>query len=129
MVVREIDGVIHVIDSQFCPVRKNSQVTLTVEVGDFQAGGTSYGWKGHVVTGKPNFEDHPVNQDGEAIVGTTMHCLTKVIDIRPDTNQTSVTYTLKAGAQSQSFPYGVQVTGEHGLAVYQVTFIFTERVT
>jgi hypothetical protein len=125
MIVREIRGIPHVIDSCFYKVKKNSQVTLTVEVGDFQAGGTSYSWKGRTVIGNPNFTDHPVNGPGEPIGGTTMHCLTKVTDMRPETNQTSVTYTLEGGVQKQSYPYGIEVV-EDGMANYQITFVFTE---
>lgn len=129
MIVKEINGVSHVIDSAFYAVRRNSRVTLTVEVGDFQAGGTAYEWKGKTVTGDPNFTDQPVNPAKTKIAGTIMHCESKVLDIRPDTNRTSVTYTLKGGVEDQEFPYGVQVPSEHGLAVYQVTFIFVEQAT
>jgi hypothetical protein len=127
MIVQEINGIPHVIDSCFYPVRANSPVTLSVEVGDFQAGGTSYSWKGQVVTGTPNFEDRPVNAAGVGVGSTTLHCLTKVVDIRPDTNQTSVTYTLKGGVQDRTYPYGIAVTKDHGMAVYQVTFVFVEQ--
>ncbi|HEU5153335.1 MAG TPA: hypothetical protein VFU03_01245 [Gemmatimonadales bacterium] len=81
MIVQEILGVPHVIDSVFYPVRRNSRVSLTVEVGDFQAGGTSYSWKGVVTTGQPNFTDHKINPPKSRIGGTTMHCMTKVMDI------------------------------------------------
>ena len=126
MIVREMDGVVLVIDSVFYPVKSNSKVTLTVEVGDFQAGGTAYSWAGTTVIGTPNFEDHAVNKAGVKIVGTMLHAMTRVMDIRPETNQTSVTYTLKGGVQDLVFPYGVQVP-EDGTAKYQVTFIFTAQ--
>lgn len=124
MIVKEINGVVHVIDSVFYPVTAESQVTLTVEVGDFQAGGTSYSWKGSTVTGTPNFTDHLINGPGKKIGRSTIHCLTKVVDIRDETNHTSVIYTLKGGVQELRFPYGVQVTKDHGMAKYQITFVF-----
>jgi hypothetical protein len=127
MITKEIDGNIFVIDSAFYPVKPGSQVSLTVQVGDFQAGGTSYSWQGKQELGRPNFQDHVVNGGGAKIAGTILHCMTKVLDIRPDTNQTSVTFTLKGGVQDRSFPYGVQVASDHGVAVYQITFIFVEQ--
>jgi hypothetical protein len=127
MVVKEISGVVYVIDSRFYPVRPKSRVTLSVAVGDFQAGGSSYAWKGASVTGNPNFQDQAVNTGSERIGGTTLNCTTKVMDIRPETNHTSVTFTLKGGVSEQSFPYGVSVLKDSGMAVYQVTFVFSEQ--
>ncbi len=126
MVIREIEGTVFVIDSKFYQVKPGSKVTLSVDIGEFQAGGTSYSWNGTGVVGTPNFSNKAINRPSQKIAGTTMHCMTKVIDINPSTNQTSVTYTLKGGVADQQFPYGVQVTKEHGVAVYQVTFIFVE---
>jgi len=125
MIVREIRGVPHVVDSCFYQVKATSQVTVTVDIGSFQAGGTSYSWRGQRVLGQPNFTDHPVNGPGQPISGTTMHCLTKVTDMRDDTNQTSVTYTLKGGVRERSYPYGIEAP-EDGMVNYQVTFVFTE---
>jgi hypothetical protein len=124
MVVQNADGMVQVVDSAFYPVRKNSRVTLTVEVGDGQAGGSSYTWQGMTVTGAPNFEDAEINPANASPVATVLHCATKVMDIRPETNQTSVTYTLKGGPQDRSFPYGVQVPAEHGIAMYLISFVF-----
>lgn len=125
MVVKEINGAMFVIDSVFYPVKKTSKVKLTVAVGDFQAGGTSYTWEGQSVTGEPNFEKHPIN-GAKPIGGTAMHCLTKVVDIRPETNQTSVTFTLEGGVEDRDFPYAVQVAKDNGLANYQISFVFNE---
>jgi hypothetical protein len=127
MVIKEINGIIHVIDSCFYPVRPKSKVTLGVAVGNFQAGGSTYTWKEQSVTGNPNFQNQPVNGKDERIGGTTLNCMTKVTDIRQETNHTSVTFTLKGGVREQSFPYGVSVLKDNGLAVYQVTFIFPEQ--
>ena len=126
MIIKEIDGVVHVIDSCFYAIGIKSQVTLTVTIGDFQAGGTSSSWKGKTVTGNPNFENHPINSVSTPIVDSALHCMSKVIDIRPETNQTSVTFTLKGGKEERSYPFGIQVAKEHGMAVYQITFVFTE---
>ncbi len=123
MVVQEVNGVVQVIDSVFYAVKKNSTVTLTSEVGDFQAGGTSYSWRGVNVTGEPNFTDHPINPDGQSVAETILHCTTKVFDIRPETNQTSVTYTLAGGLKRQTFPYGIQLATENGVAMYLISFI------
>jgi hypothetical protein len=125
MIIDQKDGVVRIVDSKFYAVKKNSKVTLTVEVGDSQAGGTSYTWGEDSEVGDPNFEDKLVNGAGEGIDGTVLHCLTKVVDIRPETNHTSVTYTLKGGVKEQSFPYAAQVLQEHGLAKYFISFIFT----
>jgi hypothetical protein len=127
MVVQEVDGVVQVVDSVFYPVKKNSQVTLTIDIGDFQAGGTAYTWETVSVVGTPNFAKCPINPEGTSIAGTILHCSTKVMDIRPETNHTSVTYTLEGGLRPASFPYGVQVAREHGLAVYLISFIFVPQ--
>lgn len=127
MIVQEVDGVVQVVDSVFYPVRKNSRVTLTVEVGDFQAGGSGYTWRGTTVTGNPNFEDAEINPANTPVGGTVLHCGTKVMDIRPETNQTSVTYTLKGGPHERSFPYGVQVPKDNGFAMYLISFIFVPQ--
>lgn len=128
MIVQEVDGVVQVIDSVFYPVKKSSKVTFTSEVGDFQAGGTAYTWQGSTVTGTPNFTNHPINPAGPPAAGTILHCTTKVVDIRPETNQTSVTYTLEGGIQQQSFPYGVQLATDNGVAMYLISFIFIPQV-
>jgi hypothetical protein len=124
MIVQKVRGVVQVIDSVFYPIRKNSRVTLTIDIGDGQAGGTAYTWEGVTVTGTPNFSKCPVNPEDASAVGTILHCTTKVVDIRPETNHTSVTYTLEGGAARASFPYGVQVAKDYGLAIYMISFIF-----
>ena len=127
MVVDEVNGVMRVIDTVFYPVRKASKVKLSDVVGDFQAGGTSYTWQGQPAVGNPNFEDELINKQGEAIANTVLHCVTKVMDINPNSNRTSVTFTLKGGVAPQSFPYAVQVKNEHGTALYQISFVFVEQ--
>ncbi len=127
MLVQEVNGIVQVIDSVFYPVKKSSQVTFTSQVGDFQAGGTAYTWEGATVTGTPNFTNHLINPPGTSAAGTILHCVTKVVDIRPETNQTSVTYTLDGGTKQQSFPFGVQLAKDNGVAMYLISFIFAPQ--
>lgn len=124
MIIEAIQGGIRVVDTVTYQVKKTSRVTLTDAVGEFQAGGTAFSWRGIVRAGDPNFEDEAVNAAGEPIVNTFLHCATKVVDINPSTNSTSVIYTLKGGVATQSFPYGVQVPQDNGVAQYLITFVF-----
>jgi hypothetical protein len=124
MLIQPFEGGLRVIDTQVYKVKKASNVTLTDLVGDFQAGGTSFSWEDVTKIGTPNFVDEPVNPAGTEIADTFLHCATKVIDINPNTNQTSVIYTLTGGLAPQNFPYAVQVPAD-GVAQYLITFIFT----
>ncbi|MFL5403710.1 MAG: hypothetical protein ACJ8BF_12920 [Gemmatimonadales bacterium] len=124
MLIQPFDGGIRVIDTRVYKVRKTSSVTLTDLVGDFQAGGTSFSWEDVIKVGTPNFDQEPVNPSGAPIEDTFLHCATKVIDINPNTNRTSVIYTLMGGVATETFPYAVQVP-EEGMAQYLITFVFT----
>jgi hypothetical protein len=124
MVIDKIEGGIRVVDTVIYPVKKTSKVTLTDEVGEFQAGGTAISWKGEIRPGRPNFVDEPINGAGEPIANTFLHCATKVVDINPSTNNTSVVYTLKGGVATRSYPFGVTVPQDNGVAQYHITVIF-----
>jgi hypothetical protein len=124
MLIQAMEGGVRVIDTQIYKVRKNSTVTLTDEVGEFQAGGTSFLWGGVTKVGNPNFDREVVNPKGQPIVNTALNCTTKVVDINPSTNQTSVVYELRGGVSNASYPYGVQVP-QGGRAEYLITFVFT----
>ena len=124
MVIDQINGTVRVTDSCFYPVRKSSKILLSVDVGDFQAGGSNYSWGEEMVVGTPNFTETPINSPGQPLHGAALHCTTKVMDIRPETNRTSVMYTLQGGLGKKSFPYAIQTLQEHGSALYQITFVF-----
>lgn len=124
MLIQETSRGLRVIDTVIYRVQKNSKVTLTDEVGDFQAGGTSYIWEDQAPTvGNPHFKNEPINKDGESIVNTALHCATRVLDVSPNTNRTSVVYTLRGGVATVSYPYAVQVPDD-GLADYLITILF-----
>ncbi len=124
MVIQPIEGGIRVVDTRVYRVTKTSKVTLSDVVGDFQAGGTSFSWEGTTKVGTPNFENEPVN-GSQPILDTFLHCATKVVDINPATNHTSVVYTLQGGVGVETFPYAVQVP-DNGVAEYLITFVFAK---
>lgn len=124
MLIQETPNGLRVIDTVIYQIQKNSKVTLTDEVGDFQAGGTSYTWGGQdPAVANPHFKNEPINKKGEPLANTALHCATRVVDVNPNTNRTSIIYTLKGGVATVEYPYAVQVPND-GMADYLITILF-----
>jgi hypothetical protein len=70
-------------------------VTLAIEIGDGQIGGSAV-FLNHVVIAKGNVELVHLGS-GPAIAGQPLGVRTIVTDIREQTNRTDVTYTLSGG--------------------------------
>jgi hypothetical protein len=109
-------------DTNFYAVVPGQTVTLTVIVGDGQAGGTALLLNGVA---------HPFNPPGPepipgAVAGSFLHAHTTVQDINEMTNHTSVTYILRGGVNDEAFPYAIDVAADKGAARYLIAFIFTE---
>jgi len=95
--------------------------TLTVAIGDAQAGGTAVTVDGRVVQAGGNIKDVVLGKTKE-LRDKEVGCTTTVQDMNPNTNRTSVTYTLRFGDAAQVFPYEVTVSQAGGRAVYLISF-------
>jgi hypothetical protein len=95
--------------------------TLTVTIGDVQAGGTAVMVDGQVVHASDNVKNLVLGKSKE-LRGKEVACTTTVQDINPNSNRTSVTYTLRFGDAVQEFPYQVTVSESGGRAVYLISF-------
>ena len=110
-------------DANFYEVAPGQLVTLTVVIGDGQAGGTALLLNGVA---------HPFTAPGPepipgATAGSFLHAHTTVQDINPLTNHTSVTYILRGGVEDREFPYAIDVAADKGAARYVIAFIFQEE--
>ena len=109
-------------DTNFYAVVPGQQVTIEVEIGDGQAGGTAL-----LLNGVPHpfTAPGPEPLTGSDLTNSVLHANTTVNDINPHSNNTSVTYTLRGGVTDVSFPYAVDVSADKGAARYLIAFIFT----
>jgi hypothetical protein len=118
----QVGQIKRVIDTQLYAVDEDSVVTLTIRIGNQQQGGSSYVYAGKTVVGTPNFEDRPINSKQRSPKTTVLNCVTRVVDVRPETDATSVTYILRGGVAEKRFAYRTDVTQNHGIAMYLVNF-------
>jgi hypothetical protein len=99
----------------------NQPATLSVTIGDGQAGGTAVMLDGKLVQAGGVMKNVPLG-NGKDLKNKELGCTTTVEDINPNTNRTSVTYTLQLGTAKKEFPYEITVSAGGGRAVYLVTF-------
>ena len=103
-------------------VRDGQPLTLEIEIGDEQAGGTSIIWNG-AIRAVPNSQVFTLADDGGAVRTAALHCVTRVRDINEHTNRTSVTYILRGGRSEMAYPFAVEAP-EEGFAEYVIDFVF-----
>ena len=113
-----------VTSTQVYAVRDGHPLTLEITIGDGQAGGTSIIWLGDILDLPPNPQPFELAKDGGTTRTKILHCTTRVRDVNPATNRTSVTYTLRGGVSDQDFPFDVTVPSENAWATYVVDFVF-----
>jgi hypothetical protein len=101
----------------------SSEVYLTVTVGDGQVGGSSVLWKGEII-GEGSVEKLKIGGSGEVLKFKTFRCTTRIKDINPLTNRTSVTHNLTGGLHEREYVFEADVTSEGGYAIYSITFVF-----
>ena len=99
-------------------------LSVTVLVGDGQAGGTVLHWKGGTTTIPGEDRDPKVVGDGRALAGTFLDVTTTVEDIREETNQTSLTIRLAGGTEDREFHYAYEVD-EDGVVIYAIKILLT----
>jgi hypothetical protein len=104
-------------------VKPKTPITLTVEIGEGQVGGTAVTWNNTIVGSGGDVTDLPIGKKNDDLRGTSLDCTTTVKDINPNTNNTTVTYTLKGGKQQRSFTYSADVNVPEARAIYSVTFL------
>lgn len=98
-------------------------ITLEVSIGNADVGGTFVAFDGNDVNPQPN-GTWTIGTAGEDLRYKLLVCTTNVKDINPQTNKTSVTYKLSGGAESQKFPFSIDVLQYGGYAIYFITFAF-----
>jgi len=104
-------------------VKPATPITLSVEIGEGQVGGTAVTWKNKIVGSGGDVTNLQIGKDNEDLRGTALDCTTTVKDVNPNTNNTSVTYTLKGGTQQRNYAYTAEVNVPEGRAIYSVTFV------
>ncbi len=110
--------------TQIYPVRDGSPLTLEIVIGELQAGGTSIIWQGAITDLPGNVGPTTLTADGGTVRMSALHCATRVRDVNPNTNRTTVTYILRGGRQDQEFTYSLTVPEENGFADYVIDFVF-----
>ena len=114
---------VFVSDTQTYPVNDESQVRLSMEVGDGQAGGTSLMLDNEIL-GPNGAINNVLIGTGKDLRFKILRCTTRVHDINVQTNRTSVTHKFSGGKTAKDFPYTVEVSEEGGFAMYSISFIF-----
>ena len=98
--------------------------TLSVTIGDAQAGGTAVTLDGVLLHAAGNIDEFALGKSKD-LRDKELACTTTVKDMNPETNRTSVTYRLQLGAEAQVFPYKVTVNEAGGRAIYLISFMLS----
>lgn len=98
----------------------DGDVTISVVVGQGQRGYTSVSHDGLELGHGPTITELAIG-DGAVIRGTELRVSTTVTDTNPNTNLTSVTYTLKGGREDRTYRLMYEVE-ESGTIRYYAKF-------
>ena len=111
--------------AKFYRVKDTSELDLKIEIGQVQKGITdiSLGDK-KLIENFVGDVSEKLPGKGEDLKGKTMFCHTMVIDVRDETNETSVTYKLTGGRTDFKETLQESVE-EHGTKHYVAVFTFT----
>lgn len=99
----------------------NQPIALRVEVGFGNPGGTEWfigGQRGTLTDGEAVLEGGP---DLEFL---TLHCITTVEDVNKLTDKTSVTYHIRNGKKTFSFPFTFTLEDKSRFVMYLIDFNF-----
>lgn len=105
-------------------VIKNKPVYLSIIVGEGQVGGTALSWQNQIIQ-EENVDNYMIDAPGMNLKGKILRCATKVLDINPNTNKTSVTYQFKGGKKEEEFTFKADIQMDGMSALYAITFVFT----
>ena len=111
--------------SDFYAVKANTPVTLSIMIGNAQAGGTDVRFDGAKI-GSGAIKDMVVGTQGQDLKMKSVDCLTTVRRTNPSSGHTSVTYAFKGGVQDQAFTYDDATLNQMGdRAIYDVSIVFS----
>lgn len=108
--------------TKFYTVRPNQPISLEVEIGDDQVGGTAVQLNGVTVPVKPSGKT-PIGSAGQNLQGSLLQVVTTVKDQNQNSNRTSVTHHFTGGAAPADFLFQISVDDEGGFARYFITYI------
>ena len=108
--------------TKFYAVRPNHPISLSVEIGDNQVGGTAMQLNGVTVPVNQAGQT-PIGKAGQDLRGSLLQVVTSVKDQNLNTNHTSVTHHFTGGQNKADFPFEVSVKDEGGVARYFITYI------
>jgi hypothetical protein len=108
--------------TKFYIVRPNSQIFLTVDVGNNQVGGTTMQLNGTTIPSNPT-GDTTIGAPGQDLRRSVLQVVTTVKDQNPLTNRTSVVHRFRGGHSDMAFPFEVSVNAEGGVARYFITYV------
>ena len=109
-------------DTKIFRVGSGKAVTLDVEYGEGDPGGTSTLWNGSKID-VPQGVAVTFDNGGSPVRGI-LNCRSNVKDLNSQTNRTSVTYHLSGGPQPQQFTYAIEVPNQGDIAEYAINFVF-----
>jgi hypothetical protein len=108
--------------TKFYTVRPNSQIFLTVEIGNGQVGGTALQLNGVTIPSNPLGET-PIGAPGQDLRRSVLQVVTTVKDENPLTNRTSVVHRFRGGESNMTFPFEVSVKADGNFARYFITYV------
>ena len=109
--------------THFYPVTEGARLLLSITIGEGNAGGSAVYFQNALVQELPgSFANLSIAEAGAVLKNTVLTCNTKVKDLNPATNRTSVVMDLTGGPQPMSFPFSIEVSANGGSADYSITF-------
>jgi len=104
-----------------------TQVTVTIVIGESQVGESDGRLAGKGTASLETDGDHEIitarANPGLNLKGMVLTCQTRVKDINPDSNRTSVTHTVEGGPEEQTntFP---SIADTNGRVIYNISYVF-----
>ncbi len=108
-------------------VKPSASVTLSITIGDGQAGGSVVRFKGAKIGPGPAIQSLRIPQAGDAdqdLKDKTVSCTTTVERINSVSSHSSVTYSLRGGGQDSDFTFDATLPEMGQLAEFRTTIIF-----
>ena len=103
-------------------VRPNQPISLAIEIGDQQVGGTAVQLN-RVTVPVNQAGQTPIGLAGQNLQGSLLQVVTTVKDQNKNSNHASVTHHIRGGQATGDFPFEISVKDEGGVARYFITYI------
>jgi len=110
-------------EAQPYPTEPNSDVLLTILVGEAQLGSTG-AWLDATFMRKGEFTDHVIGR-GSQLAGKTLRLRTIVADVNSFTNRMAVTFILKGGKETRQETLRWEVAEDGDPAVFRIAIPLT----